>query len=251
MKRLLALALLLFTLVACGDDDDEKDAAPSTTTTTVEDTTTSSSTTSTTAAAVEEGEPATVALDWVGAIAAGEDAAAIALTSPRSLAQIGGEEGWQAREIELAEGWGAWGASEAAEVVTADVTDGVWAVTFHGEVAQEGPPEESWSTLLVVDTEDGLRVEPFLDLGNVELDPASGSTIEPTHTYSAFALVGREVALLVDGELVDSTSEGADGDQQHVFADHTADPGLHGFAVVVWNDTGAMARSAVYTVPNG
>ena len=251
IKRLLVLPLLLLALVACSDDDDDDAKAASTTTSTTEATTSSSSsTTSTTEAIVEEGEPATVALDWVRAIAAGEDDAAIALTSPRSLDAIGGEAGWHDMEIELAEGWGAWGNTDDVEVVTADVTDGVWTATFHGSVAQEGPPEESWSTLVVVDSDDGLRVEPFLDLGNVELDPSSGASIEPTHTFSAFVLAGREVTLLVDGELVDTTIEGADGDQQHATASQTMDPGLHGFAVVVWNDTGVMARSAVYTVPN-
>ena len=251
IKRLLVLPLLLLALVACSDDGDADDKAASTTTsTTAASTSSSSSTTSTTDAVVEEGQPATVALEWVQAIAAGEDDAAIALTSPRSLAAIGGEEGWHDMEIELAEGWGAWGNADDVEVVTEDVTDGVWTATFHGSVAQEGPPEESWSTLVVVATDDGLRVEPFLDLGNVELDPASGASIEPTHTFSAFVLGGREVALLVDGTRVDATVESADGDQQHASASHTMDPGLHGFAVVVWNDTGVMARSAVYTVPN-
>lgn len=248
IKRLVVLPLLLLALVACSDDDGN--VASTTTTSTTEVTASSSSaTTSTTDAVVEEGEPATVVLEWVQAIAAGEDDAAIALTSPRSLAAIGGEDGWHDMEIELAEGWGAWGNTDDVDVVTEDVTDGVWTATFHGSVAQEGPPEESWSTLVVVATDDGLRVEPFLDLGNVELDPASGTSIEPTHTFSAFVLGGREVALLVDGKLVDATVESADGDLQHATASHTMDPGLHGFAVVVWNDTGVMARSAVYTVP--
>jgi hypothetical protein len=250
IKRLAVLPLFLLALVACSDDDDGDKAASTTTSTTETTTSSSSSTTSTTEAVVEEGEPSTVALDWVQAIAAGEDDEAIALTSPRSLAAIGGEDGWHDMEIELAEGWGAWGNTDDVEVVTDDVTDGVWTATFHGSVAQEGPPEESWSTLVVVVTDDGLRVEPFLDLGNVELDPESGASIEPTHTFSAFVLGGREVALLVDGALVDATIESADGDQQHASASHTMDPGLHGFAVVVWNDTGVMARSAVYTVPN-
>ena len=248
-KRSFAVPLILLglTLASCSDDDGDDERAGSTTTSTTEGPTATSSTTPTTEAEAEEGEPSTVALEWVRAIAAGEDDDAIALTSPRSLSAIGGEDGWHEMEIELAEGWGAWGSATDAEVVTEDITDGVWTVTFHGEVAQEGPPEESWSTLVVVDSEDGLRVEPFLDLGNVELDPASGSAIDPTHTFSAFVLGGREVALLVDGELVDASIESADGDQQHAFAAHTMDPGLHGFAVVVWNDTGVMARSAVYS----
>lgn len=251
MKRPLVIPVLVLGLVlaSCSDDDNDERADGSTTTTSTTEAPASSSTTSTTEAVVEEAEPATVALEWVGAIADGDDATAIGLTSPRSMAAIGGGSGWHEMEIALAEGWGAWGHSEDVEVVTADVAGGVWAATLHGTVSQEGPPEESWTTLVVVDTEDGLRVEPFLDLGNVELDPASGSAIEPTHTFSAFVLAGREVALLVDGELVDATVEGADGDQQHAVSEQTNDPGLHGFAVVVWNDTGVMARSAVYTVP--
>jgi len=253
MKRSFALLLpllLVVGLAACGDDDDEKDATPASTSSSTTTTTEAPSTSSTTEAAVEEGAPATLALEWVRAIADGDDAAAIALTSPRSMEEIGGEAGWAEIEIPLAEGWGAWGHAEGIEVVTADIADGVWAATFHGEIAQEGPPAESWSTLMVVETDDGLRVEPFLDLGNVELDPETGASVEPTHTFAAFVLAGRDVTLLVDGEVVDSSTEGADGDQQRVFADHTMDPGLHGFAVVVSNDTGVMARSAVYTVPN-
>ncbi|HYD10898.1 MAG TPA: hypothetical protein VEA78_12425, partial [Acidimicrobiales bacterium] len=241
---------LLVLLVACGGDGDDKDAAPSSTTTTTDaPSTTSSTTTTTEAPVVEEGKPATVALEWVTAIADGDDARAQELVSPRSMAAIGGVESWPEYEIPLAEGWGAWGHG-GVEVITADITDGVWAVTFHGEISQEGPPAESWSTLLVVATEAGLRVEPFLDLGTVEPGPESGAAIEPTHEFSAFVPGGREVALLVDGELVDTTVESADGDMQRAFAEHTLDPGLHGFAIVVWNESGAMARSVVYTVPN-
>jgi hypothetical protein len=248
-RRTAALGLLpLIALVACGDDDDEKDAG--TTTTTEAPTSTSEETTTTTGTALRLVDPAETARAWIAEIGGGDDADAIALTSPRSLAAFGGEEGFRAREIELAEGWGAWDFAEDLDVTTVVIDDATAVVVLHGRVPQEGPPDESWAALPVVATPDGDRVEPFLDLGNVEVQPPAHTTIESSDRLSAYVLGNRDVHFVVDDRpAVEPSLQGADGDQQLAELDvEGLAPGLHALTVVLTNDDGVMARTFLYSV---
>jgi hypothetical protein len=253
MKRALAGPLLVAALfAACGDDDDG-DATTSTTADTSTTTEEPSTTSTTGTAAVEMDGADAVVRDWITAVAAGDDDTAISLTAPRSMEAIGGPEGFVDSEIALAEGWGSWDAAEDLELTVVEL-DGLSAaaiVVLHGEVALEAPPEERWTAVPVVATEDGPRVEPFLDLGHVEADPEGDTVIEPSPTFTAFVLGNRDVSFVVDdGDPVTPEVEGFDGDQQRASHDWTGelDPGVHGFTVVVTNDDGIMARTFTYRV---
>ena len=89
-------------------------------------------------------------------MADGDDATAVSLLSPRSLAKIGGADGYRKMKLELSEGWGAWGRSTGIELTskTLPFPKDVAVVILHGNVSQEGPPRESWNALPVVATPD-------------------------------------------------------------------------------------------------
>ena len=246
-RSLAALALVLAVLTGCGDDDDDDVIDATTTTATTIETSTTTSTTE--PAGPELVDPAETARTWIAAIADGDDDAAIALTAPRSLAAFGGAEGFRDHRTDLAEGWGAWDFAPSIDVRVVEV-DGVAVVALHGEIAQEGPPEETWDAMPVVATEDGDRVEPFLDLGHVEMDPPGGVTVSPSLTFSAYVLGNRDVTLIVDGETaLEPEVESADGDQQRASIDVSdLEPGLHAITVLVSNDDGVMTRTFMYSV---
>lgn len=252
-KPLLAIvAIAVAGFAACGDDDD--DATVTTTTTEASTTSTAQTPPETTTTTAPEGprlvDAAETARAWIAEIGGGDDADAIALTAPRSLAAFGGPEGFAENETALAEGWGAWDFAEDLEVTAIELDAATAIVVLHGNVAQEGPPREAWAAMPVIATEDGDRVEPFLDLGNVEGDPPTGATIEADHRFAAYALGGREVIFVVDtGQPVEPALQGADGDQQLGELDVTGlEPGLHVLTVVLRNDDGIMARTFEYTV---
>lgn len=254
MRRTMALVLVALAVTAgCGKD--KKDDAASTTTTAPPSTTVTTvptTTTTTTEARSHVVDAAGTAQAWIQAIADGDDDRAIALTSPRSLTAFGGAEGFKRDEIALAEGWGAWGHAEQKTVTVVDLPglDGVVLVVLHGEVSQEGPPEESWAAMPVVATADGDRVEPFLDLGTVEVDPPAGAEIEESPRFTAFVLGGRDVRFVVDaGQAGEPALAGADGDQQRAELDTAGlEPGLHVLTVVLSNGDGVMARTFLYRV---
>ena len=253
MKMLLLVALAGLALVACGDDDDDRSEAAATTTTTASTTTTSAPPTSTSTSAPTIGridDPAATAQSWIAAIAAGKDDVAIGLTAPRSLEAFGGPEGFVESETALAEGWGAWDFAEELEVTAVELDDQTAIVVLHGMVSQEGPPREGWAAIPVVATEDGDRVEPFLDLGNVEADPPGGAEIDADHRFAAYVLGGRDVTFVVDTDPpVQPSTQGADGDQQLAELEVSGlEPGLHVLTVVVRRDAEIMARTFEYTV---
>lgn len=179
---------------------------------------------------------------WIGAIADGNDDAAIELTSERSLDAVGGVEGFHEMDIELAEGWGAWGRSDdrtVMQVALPGMPD-VALVVLHGQVSQEGPPQESWAALPVVATEDGDRVEPFLDLGDVDVTPPHGSVIEPGEEFSVVTPDGTRATFVLDD------TKAMNGDE---LADHPPlAPGLHALTIVLANADGVVAHTFTYTV---
>lgn len=187
-------------------------------------------------------EPKTAADRWVRAIADGEDDAAIALTSPRSLEVVGGAEGFHGMDIELAEGWGAWGRTDDQTVTSVELPSvpGTALVVFHGEVSQEGPPAESWAALPVVATVDGDRVEPFLDLGQVEVSPTSGASIAPDANFGITGPAGADLCFVLD----DGPSLGASALAAH----EPLSPGLHSLTVVASTVDGVSAQTFLYTV---
>jgi hypothetical protein len=253
MKKLLPLllpALVAVALVACGDDDEDR-ASVTTTTESTTSTTATPPRPSTTAAPTlgRVDDPVATAQSWIAAIANGKDDVAIGLTAPRSLEAFGGPEGFVESDTALAEGWGAWDLAEDLEVEAISLDDATAIVVLHGMVSQEGPPREGWAALPVVATEDGDRVEPFLDLGNVEADPPGG-TIEAEHRFAAYVLGGRDVTFIVDtGQPVEPATQGADGDQQLAEVDvEGLEPGSHVLTVVVRRGEEIMARTFEYTV---
>jgi hypothetical protein len=251
MKKLLLVALTGLALVACGDDDDVESAATTTTEATTSTTRTPPAPTTTTEPAVGRvDDPAATVRSWIAAIASGEDDVAIGLTAPLSLEAFGGPEGFVESETALAEGWGAWDFAEDLEVTAVELDAQTAIVVLHGMVSQEGPPREGWAAIPVVATEDGDRVEPFLDLGHVEADPPGGAQIQPDHRFAAYVLGGRDVTFVIDTDRpVVPTTEGADGDQQLAELEVSGlEPGLHVLTVVVRRGAEIMARTFEYTV---
>lgn len=248
MKKLLLVVLAALTLVACGDDDES--SATTTTEPTTSTTRTPPAPTTTQVPGVALVDPAVTARSWIAAIAGGDDDRAIALTAPRSLEAFGGPAGFAESNTALAEGWGAWDFAEDLEVTAVELGPDTAIVVLHGLVSQEGPPREGWAAIPVVATEDGDRVEPFLDLGPVEADPPGGAEIEAEHRFAAYVLGGRDVTFIVDAnQPVEPATQGADGDQQLAELDMAGlEPGLHVLTVVVRRDAEIMARTFEYTV---
>ena len=253
--RLLALlAALSLAVVACGDDDDQE--AQGVTTTTEATTSTSETppqeTTTTIESPSDHGiiDAEGTARDWIDAIATGDDERAMALVSDRAMEAFGGEDGYRENEIALAEGWGAWDFADPLEATEVTVDETLSIVVLHGDVPQEGPPDESWAALPVVATPEGDRVEPFVQLGEPEVQPPANTEIAPDGPLQAYVLAGREVWFIVDdGDAEVPALEGADGDQQvGTIQTSGLEPGLHAFIVVQRNDDGVMARTYLYGV---
>ena len=243
-KIVIALALVMG-LVACGDDDASESNATTTTSTTVADPPT------TVAPAGPQVVDATgTASAWLQAIADGDDDRAIALTATRSLEEVGGPEGFEAMDIELAEGWGAWGRAENVEMTVRSLPfpKDAAIVILHGMVSQEGPPRESWNALPIIATDDGDRVEPFVDLGSITVDPAEGSTIAVGDQLAAITPAGLDTYLILDDR---DTEMPALKDVEASGARWLSDPiteleaGVHASTVVVVGD-GIEARSFEY-----
>ena len=190
------------------------------------------------------------ARSWIAAIASGDDETMVELVAPRSLAAFGGEQGVRDNEIALSEGWGAWDFADNLSTQVVSINDSTAIVVLHGDVPQEGPPQESWAALPVVATPEGDRVEPFVDLGHVEIHPEANGEIGSDERFSAYVLGGREVYFVLDaGPVVEPAVQGADGDQQ--LAEHDVSgmaPGLHALTVVLRNADGVMARTFLYDV---
>jgi hypothetical protein len=248
-KRLLALATVaLLALGACGDDDDDREAAATTTTNEATTTTTEAPPeTTTTTAAPAIADAAETARSWIAEIGGGDVEDAIALTSDRAMAAIGGEAGFRENEIALAEGWGAWDFAEDLEVTAIPIDDALSIVVLHGNVAQEGPPQESWAAIPVVATADGDRVEPFVQLGEPTVDPPANSDVpaqpditahvpDDVEVLAGFDALGISPVIVADGEA-------------RVVSSATLEPGLHAFVVVLRVDDGSvMARTFLYGV---
>jgi hypothetical protein len=250
MKKLAIAVALATILAACGGDDS---SSADKTTTTTSTTAASSTTTSTTAAPTgpQVKDAAGTVRAWLRAVADGDDATAVAMLSERSLAKIGGADGYQKMKLELAEGWGAWGRADGVELTakTLPFPKDVAVVVLHGNVSQEGPPRESWNALPVVATPEGDRVEAFLDFGAITSDPAEGGTIASgdvikittaTSSDTFFILDARDVAM---PSLLDVDESGA----TWAYAPESLDAGLHALTVVVAGD-GIQVRRFEYTV---
>jgi hypothetical protein len=238
---------LLF--VACGGKGDDDDAG-STTTTAPRATTTSTSTSSTAPARTVIDATGT-AKRWLTAVAQGDDDTALGLLSPRSLAKIGGADGWKKMKIELAEGWGAWGRAENVKMTarTLPFPKDVAIVVLHGAVSQEGPPQESWNALPVVATDAGDRVEAFLDIAHVSVDPQEGGDLNDADQLKIATSTSDDIYALIDDrpaampELRDVDASGA----HWGLVPPTLDPGVHAVTVVVSGD-GIQATRFEYTV---
>ena len=250
LSRSTALFALLVTallLAACGDDDD---SAASTTTTTSHTTTTSSTTTST-APAHAVSDATGTAKHWLAAVAKGDDTTALGLLSDRSLAKIGGADGWQKMKIELAEGWGAWGRADGVEMTAHALPfpKDVSIVVLHGEVSQEGPPQETWNALPIVATDHGDRVEAFLDVADVTVDPKEGGDLNEADEVKITTSTSDDVYVLIDDqdaampELRDVDASGA----HWGLVPPSLDAGLHAITVVVTGN-GIQASRFEYTV---
>lgn len=244
LLALLATALLL---AGCGKHD--KPRATATTTTTRR--ATSSSSTSSTAPARTVVDAVGTAKRWLAAVANGDDDTALQLLSPRSLAKVGGAEGWKKMKIELSEGWGAWGRADGVELKSRTVPfpKDVAIVILHGEVSQEGPPQESWNALPVIATDAGDRVEAFLDIGTVSVDPKDGSEVAEGDEVKITTSTSDDLYVLVDDlpaampQLRDVDGAGA----HWGFVVPALDPGLHSITAIVSGD-GIQATHFEYTV---
>jgi hypothetical protein len=248
-RRAAAIGVLLVLTASCSGDDDGDSEAAGVTTTTVESTTTTIETppqeTTTTTPQPTIVDAAETARAWIAGIGGGDVDDAIALTSARALAAIGGEDGFRDEEIALAEGWGAWDFAEDLEVTAVPIDDSLSIVVLHGNVSQEGPPEESWAAIPVVATPDGDRVEPFVLLGEPTVDPPANSDVASTPTIDVDAPEG--VALLAGWDAL-GISPVLRGD---VASGTQLAPGLHAFVVVLDgrpDDRGVMARTYLYGV---
>ena len=252
MKKL-AIVLVLVSLVgvACGGDDDDATGSTTTTTRAPSSTSTTGATSTTVAAGPTVKDGTGTAQRWLKAVADGDDATAVSLLSPRSLAKIGGADGYQKMKLELSEGWGAWGRSTGIELTskTLPFPKDVAVVILHGNVSQEGPPRESWNALPVVATPDGDRVEPFLDLAQVTANPPEGGTVGNGDEVQLTTSTSSDVYVIQDTN--DATMPalkdiGADG-ATWIWAPFGLKPGLHALTVVVTGD-GVQASRFEYSV---
>jgi hypothetical protein len=249
MKKLAIAVALATILAACGGDDSSSADKTTTTSTTA----TSSTTTSTSAAPAgpQVKDAAGTVRAWLRAVADGDDATAVAMLSERSLAKIGGADGYQKMKLELAEGWGAWGRAEGIELTarTLPFPKDVAVVVLHGDVSQEGPPRESWNALPVVATPDGDRVEAFLDFGAITSDPAEGGTIAAGDVIKITTATSSDTFVILDTgdpampSLLDVDESGATWG----YSPESLDAGLHALTVVIAGD-GIQVRRFEYSV---
>jgi len=235
-RSLLAVALVgALALAACGDDSGGKDAATTTTSTARRSTTTAAPTS--TAPTRKVTDAVGTAKRWLAAVANGDDETAVALLSPRSLAKIGGADGYRRMKIELAEGWGAWGRAGDIRFTarTLPFPKDAAVVIVHGNVSQEGPPRESWNALPVVATDAGDRVEAFLDFGTISSNPSEGETLAEGDEVKITTATPSDIYVIVDDqpafmpELRDVDTSGATWG----FFPSKLEPGLHAVTVVV------------------
>ena len=251
MRKLVLLVGAVALLAAACGDDDERAEDPTTTTTEAETTTTTEATPESSTTTRPASDAADTARRWIDAIGRGEDDVAIALTSARSLEAFGGREGWEANRTALAEGWGAWSHAEDLEVSTlAPISDGVVVVVLHGQVPQEGPPAETWAALPVVRTEDGDRVEPFLDLGEITVDPPPFTEIPDRPHFTVTTPADVQVQAVVDFGHSSRVAQvvGEDATTVEVSPNEPLAPGLHVLTVVLHAGDDVMARTFEYPV---
>ena len=250
MKKLvLALGAVALLAAGCGDDDD--DASTTTSTTAADATTTTETPLATTAPGLTVEDPVATARAWIDAIGAGDYDTVVALTSERSLAAFGGAEGVEENRTALAEGWGAWSHAEDLETATLPpIGDAAAVVVLHGQVAQEGPPREAWAALAVVATVDGDRVEPFLDLGAITVDPPAGTEVAAQPRFTITAPTGVQVQAVIDAGHSARVSQVASDEATtiEVAANVPLDPGLHVLTVVLRDGADIMVRTFEYAV---
>ena len=276
--RMAVAALVALALSACGDGGDDAAAQSRATsevtevtaqaTSTADATTSTSSTTeATTSASGQPGEgsdpsaegsgPAATVEAWVDALGAGDLDAAWALTTPSSQDSFGGREAFDESASGLAEGYGSWSGSTDATftaVALDDVEPGLSLVVLRGTVAQEGPPEPAVEAVPVRSQGHEVLVDPFHDLvgrRSLEYDPAAGTAIAADPTFVVYAPVLLDARFVIDGDQVlEPTSEGADGDQLRFLArlDEPLGPGHHSLTVVLLGDGEVQADAVLYTV---
>jgi hypothetical protein len=197
--------------------------------------------------------PTATARKWLAAIAAGDDAAAIALTSQRSLDKVGGAAGFKKMDIALAEGWGGWGRAKTIDVTTVGVQypPTVTIVVLHGSIEQEGPARETWAALPIVATDAGDRVEPFVDYGPMTPKQADGSTVAADQLFEVTVPNSVDAYVILDdhaSELVGVLSADQAGQHLSYSAPDRLGAGAHGLTVVLVGTDGVQARTFQYKV---
>lgn len=249
IRGLLAVALVgAIALAACGDGGGK--TAATTTTTSVRPSTSPAKPT-TTAARRTVADAVGTAKRWLAAVANGDDETALSLLSSRSLAKIGGADGYRRMKIELAEGWGAWGRADGIEFTarTLPFPKDAEIVIVHGNVSQEGPPRESWNALPVVATDTGDRIEAFLDFGTISSDPKEGQTLAEGDEVKITTATPSDVFVIVDNRrafMPELRDVGSTGTTWGFFPTKLA-PGVHAVTVVVTAE-GIQAKRFELTV---
>jgi hypothetical protein len=203
------------------------------------------------------GDPADAVRAWIEAVAAGDTEAARSLTHVASRDRLGGEASFDAVDAARAEGYGAWAGSTDAEysvVALPAAGPGVSIVVLEGTVAMEGGSARIVDAVPVrTDADGNHQVDPFQQLlgeVGIEYQAEPGSVLAPGHTFEVQLVAGRNVSLIVDDEVMLTTSVGADGDRQRITGSPNLGlvPGTHSFTVVVERDGAVEARSVLYTV---
>lgn len=193
---------------------------------------------------------------WVAALAEGDLKEAWNLVAGRSRAAIGGFGAFTDVSSALAERFGAWAGAGDDAFSTVSLETGAneafSVVVLYGTITQEGAPAPAADAVPVRTTRAGSRVEPFLDLGAVEHQPASGTVVPGDSTLAAVVPMLADVHFLIDHGQAEMPAMGdAPGDQQlaSLELDGGLEPGPHSLTVVLTNPQGEMATStALYRV---
>jgi hypothetical protein len=133
-----------------------------------------------------DGEDASRAavLAWVADLGSGDAAAAWAAMGESSKAHFGSQAAFEGELSALAEGYGAWSATDPEEVVVTPILsddDGTIAVvTLMGTVQQEGSTHRRAEAFPVRIVDGEVRLEPFAFAGELELVVPEGLREEPT-----------------------------------------------------------------------
>lgn len=212
---------------------------------------------------------AQVVVDWVQALAAGDVDTAWSLLGPGSQARWGSRDAFAAERTAFAEGYGAWAAGTADQVLVTPLVDGSLAVvTLVGVIDQEGARQARADAFPIRRVAGDLRVELHAEVGPVELvvpdDPAADGTPAAVERDAELVVVvpagaGAPVLRVDDGPVVTcGTSpgteltelEGGTG-RRCGYRPGSLASGEHVLTVAVWTGDGSAvtARSVRFRVP--